>query len=229
MRVCNHLKKFLNVLFMCLSIIIICLCVYQRDLVFPDDVAVKDEWSPLSFPEFLRMDDPLSPSSSANSPQQVYTIQHSPLEPVSPVSPKYEPASPSLTTNSQTLQIDRSASSDLADFTYTHILPANNQTDTSGSVYTVESYLSSGATPGTQPDIIFVPNIKKENKISILPTPGAAFVSPNGNSRPTSVNINSILNSKIKIKPKPGSDVIIPTGKYILCIFKNNSRDCSDL
>ncbi|CAG5127691.1 unnamed protein product [Candidula unifasciata] len=182
----------------------------QHELIFPDDGTIKDEWNPLSFPEFLRMDDPLSPASSANSPQQIYTIQQQ-QSPPEPISPKYEPPSPSLTFNSETLHIDSSAGSDLTEFMYTHILPANNQTGSTRTVYTVESCLSPGAAPNSPPGIVLLPKVKKENQISILPS-GGSFVSPNGNIRPAGANIDSILNSKVKIKPKPGSEVIIPTG-----------------
>lgn len=167
--------------------------------------------------------DHLSPVSSSYSPSH----KTEPLCETSLPCQHHSP-SPKLTLKSQSFQINHSSSTNTAAFSYTdqrksllqhlNILP-----DTPSSPYSSDSSSHCvSPLPPCSSNIIVVPYIKKETQVSIPSPPGGMLASSSKDIKPVlpaNFNIDAIINSKVKIQPKPGSETAMPAGEIIFLII----------
>ncbi|CAL1535792.1 unnamed protein product [Lymnaea stagnalis] len=171
---------------------------------YHNDSSVKDEGSPLVLPSYSHQsfdqdDHYVSSPSSLYSPHQNYVIEASSspsLSPSFPSSPYQPPQSPPLLPYVHQLKQEISSPFSVTSYPQHPISPPSS----SQHRYIV--------LPNIQ-----VPQIKREAtpSVSIITSqPGLVVQQGNESKLATSFNIDTILNSKIKIQPKPGSEVISP-------------------
>ncbi|KAH9508838.1 Cyclic AMP-dependent transcription factor ATF-6 alpha [Bulinus truncatus] len=177
---------------------------------YHNDINIKEESSPLVLPSYHQQQFDQEDAFSTSSASSVYSLPNnyimessmSPsLSPSSPSSPYQAPSSPSAVQ-------------------YIHQPKQEITSPYSVAAYSQQQQQPMSPTSVSQQRYIVVPNIhvpqiKREvnsSSVSIL-TPRPGFVIQPGSEAKlaSSFNIDTIINSKIKIKPKPGSEFVNPT------------------
>uniref|UniRef100_A0A2C9LDA5 BZIP domain-containing protein n=1 Tax=Biomphalaria glabrata TaxID=6526 RepID=A0A2C9LDA5_BIOGL len=167
---------------------------------YHNDLSLKEEGSPLTLPMYHHQHfdhDGSSSPSSVYSFHQSYIMEPSTSPSLSPSSPSSSYSNPNSPPATQ----------------YVHQPKQDGSSPFSVTAYGQQQPASPPAPQYIVVPNIHVPQVKREvtSSVSILsPRPGFVIQPGSDTKLASSFNIDTILSSKIKIKPKPGSDIVSP-------------------